>query len=34
VPGIDRQYLQDGLTVGAETVAEFGGGNIEGINIF
>jgi DNA/RNA-binding domain of Phe-tRNA-synthetase-like protein len=26
VPGIDRQYLKDGLTVGAETVVEFGGG--------
>ncbi len=34
VPGIDRQYLQDGLTVGAETVAEFGGGKVEGIEIF
>ena len=34
VPGIDRQYLKDGLTVGAETVAEFGGGKIEGIVIF
>jgi hypothetical protein len=34
VPGIDRQYLEEGLTVGAETVAEFGGGKIEGIEIF
>jgi len=34
VPGIDRQYLKDGLTVGAETVAEFGGGKVEGIEIF
>jgi DNA/RNA-binding domain of Phe-tRNA-synthetase-like protein len=34
VPGIDRQYLKNGLTVGAETVVEFGGGRIEGIEIF
>ena len=34
VPGIDRQYLKDGLTIGAETVAEFCEGNIEGIEIF
>jgi DNA/RNA-binding domain of Phe-tRNA-synthetase-like protein len=34
VPGIDPQYLQDGLTVGAETVAEFGGGKVEGIKVF
>jgi DNA/RNA-binding domain of Phe-tRNA-synthetase-like protein len=34
VPGIDRHYLKDGLTVGAETVVEFGGGKIEGIEIF
>ena len=34
VPGIDRQYLKDGLSVGAETVAEFGGGTIEGVEIY
>jgi DNA/RNA-binding domain of Phe-tRNA-synthetase-like protein len=34
VPGIDSQYLKDGLTVAAETMAEFGGGKIEGIEIF
>jgi DNA/RNA-binding domain of Phe-tRNA-synthetase-like protein len=34
VPGIDRQYLKDGLTIGAETVAEFSGGSVEGIEIY
>jgi DNA/RNA-binding domain of Phe-tRNA-synthetase-like protein len=34
VPGIESQYLKDGLTVAAETMAEFGGGKIEGIKVF
>ena len=34
VPGIAHQYLKDGLTIAAETVAEFGGGEIEGIEVF
>jgi DNA/RNA-binding domain of Phe-tRNA-synthetase-like protein len=34
VPGIDRRYLKDGLTVAAETMAEFGRGKIEGIEIY
>ncbi len=34
VSGIEPQYLKEGLTVAAETVVEFGGGNIEGIEIF
>jgi DNA/RNA-binding domain of Phe-tRNA-synthetase-like protein len=34
VPGVDSQYLKDGLTVAAETMAEFGGGTIEGIEIY
>jgi DNA/RNA-binding domain of Phe-tRNA-synthetase-like protein len=34
VPGIDSQHLKDGLTVAAETMAEFGGGRIEGIEVF
>ena len=34
VPGIENQYLKAGLTVAAETVAEFGGGKIEGIEVF
>ena len=33
VPGIDEQYLKDGLTIAAETMVEFGGGKIEGIEI-
>ena len=34
VPGIDGQYLKEGLSIAAETMAEFGGGTIEGIEIF
>jgi len=34
VPGIEPQYLREGLTVAAETTAEFGGGKIEGMEIF
>jgi len=34
VPGIERQYLKEGLTVAAETAVAFGGGKIEGIEIF
>jgi DNA/RNA-binding domain of Phe-tRNA-synthetase-like protein len=34
VPGIERQHLTDGLTVAAETMAEFGGGKIEGIEVY
>jgi DNA/RNA-binding domain of Phe-tRNA-synthetase-like protein len=34
VPGIESQYLKQGLTVAAETMAEFGGGKIEGIAVF
>ena len=34
VPGIDSQYLKDGMTIAADTVAEFGGGKIEGVEIF
>ena len=34
VPGIENQYLKEGLTVAAEIMAEFGGGKIEGIEIF
>jgi DNA/RNA-binding domain of Phe-tRNA-synthetase-like protein len=34
VPGIDSRYLRDGLTVAAETMAEFGGGTIEGIEVY
>jgi DNA/RNA-binding domain of Phe-tRNA-synthetase-like protein len=34
VPGIDSRYLTDGLTIAAETMAEFGGGVIEGIEVY
>jgi DNA/RNA-binding domain of Phe-tRNA-synthetase-like protein len=34
VPGIESRYLKDGLTVAAETMVEFGGGKIEGIEVF
>jgi len=34
VPGIDSGHLKDGLTVAAETMAEFGTGKIEGIEIY
>ena len=34
VPGIDGQYLKEGLSIAAETMAKFGGGTIEGIEIF
>ena len=34
VPGIQGQYLKEGLTIAAETLVEFGGGDIEFIDIF
>jgi len=34
VPGIESDHLRNGLSVAAETLVEFGSGNIEGINIF
>jgi DNA/RNA-binding domain of Phe-tRNA-synthetase-like protein len=34
VPGIENQYLKEGLTVAADTMADFGGGKIEGIEVF
>ena len=34
VPGIESQYLKNGLTIAAETMAEFGGGKIEGIEVY
>ncbi len=34
VPGIDSQHLRDGLTIAAETMAEFGGGGIEGVQVY
>ncbi len=34
VPGIESDHLKNGLSVAAETLAEFGGGSIEGIHIY
>jgi DNA/RNA-binding domain of Phe-tRNA-synthetase-like protein len=34
IPGVEGIYLEEGLTVAAETMSEFGGGNIEGLNIY
>jgi DNA/RNA-binding domain of Phe-tRNA-synthetase-like protein len=34
VPGIEGEVIKDGLSVAAETMAEFGHGTIEGIEIF
>jgi len=34
VPGIERQYLKQGLTIAADTLVEFGGGEIEFIEVF
>ena len=34
VPGIDGIYLKEGLTVAAETMAQFGGGTINGLEVF
>jgi DNA/RNA-binding domain of Phe-tRNA-synthetase-like protein len=34
VPGINKSYLEDGLTIAAEIMSEFGKGSIEGVEIF
>lgn len=34
VPGIERQYLKEGLTIAAETMVAFSGGKIEGVKIY
>ena len=34
VPGIESRHLKDGLTIAAQTMAEFGGGKIEGIEVY
>ena len=34
VPGIESDHLRNGLSVAAETLAKFGSGSIEGINIY
>lgn len=34
VPGIHASYLKEGLTIAAETMADFGGGSIRGLEVF
>lgn len=34
VPGIDRVHLEEGLTIAAQTMAQFGGGSIQGLDVF
>ena len=34
VPGIESQYLKDGLIIAAETMGDFGGGRIEGVEVY
>jgi DNA/RNA-binding domain of Phe-tRNA-synthetase-like protein len=34
VPGIERQQLKEGLSVAAQTLFEFGGGKIEGLEVY
>ena len=34
IPGIDGIYLKEGLTVAANTMAQFGGGTIKGLEVF
>jgi len=34
VPGIEGRFLKEGLTVAAETMAEFGGGTVKGLEVY
>jgi DNA/RNA-binding domain of Phe-tRNA-synthetase-like protein len=34
VPGIEASYIEEGLTVAADTMSEFGGGTIEGVQVY
>jgi DNA/RNA-binding domain of Phe-tRNA-synthetase-like protein len=34
VPGIEREYLQEGLAIAADTLVEFGGGQTEFIDVY
>ena len=34
IPGVERRYLKEGLTIAAEIMSEFGGGSIEGPVVF
>ncbi len=33
VPGIESHFLKDGLAIAAETMAEYGGGTVEGVEV-
>ena len=34
VPGIEREHLQEGLAIAADTLVEFGGGQTESISVY
>lgn len=34
VPGIESSYLEEGLSIAANTLEEFGGGTVEGLRVF
>lgn len=34
VPGIDRKYIKEGLHIAADTMARFGGGTIEYLEVY
>jgi DNA/RNA-binding domain of Phe-tRNA-synthetase-like protein len=34
VPGIDASHLEEGLTIAAQTMAQFAGGDVKGIEVF
>ena len=34
VPGIKRRFIEEGLTIAADTMARFGGGNIEYVEVY
>jgi DNA/RNA-binding domain of Phe-tRNA-synthetase-like protein len=34
IPGVDAEFIKDGLTIAAETMAEFGNGTVEEITVY
>lgn len=34
VPGIEPSYIKEGLTIAADTMSEFGGGIVEGVEVY
>ena len=34
IPGVEAGFIKDGLTIAAETMAEFGNGTIEEISVY